>query len=135
MPTKTWKHQTKSVNYCVFRLALGIHQSRHVSSSAQDLDLPCKIRYYGFINALSSDFNLLFVVTVRRRVTLILLFPIIAILFALGWVLSVVGEKQKNGNATPTRKTRHDIEEESPTNVSEVEMGLIEEIVEESPVD
>ena len=96
---------------------------------------PTKIRYYGFINALSSDFNLLFVVTVRRRVTLILLFPIIAILFALGWVLSVVGEKQKNGNATPTRKTRHDIEEESPTNVSEVEMGLIEEIVEESPVD
>ena len=74
-------------------------------------------------------------VTVRRRVTLILLFPIIAILFALGWVLSVVGEKQKTRNTTPTRKTRNDIDEESPTNVSEVEMGLIEEIVEESPVD
>lgn len=64
----------------------------------------------------------------QRRLRAILLFPVLAILFAVGWVLYVVGGKKTDYTAAPKRKTRD--HNQVAADVGDVEVGLIEEIVE-----
>jgi hypothetical protein len=63
----------------------------------------------------------------RKRLRIILIFPVVAFLFILGWILNVIGDRQKNTTA-PKRKTKQNAPEEEPTaNVDNLEMGLITE--------
>ena len=60
----------------------------------------------------------------------ILLFPVIAPLLLLGWVLIVVGERQAYSEAVTERKSHDYVLSEKP-NEDEFEMGSIDEIVAE----
>ncbi|MBN1358894.1 hypothetical protein JW988_09030 [Candidatus Bathyarchaeota archaeon] len=68
----------------------------------------------------------------RIRGLRILLFPVVAPLILLGWVLYVVGERQACSKAVIKRKN-HDyvLAEKSDENEDKVEMGLINTIVED----
>jgi len=57
-----------------------------------------------------------------KRIGLILFFPFIAFLFILGWILTIIGDRQKTN---PKRKTEYKIPEEEPTKNSYLEMGII----------
>lgn len=68
----------------------------------------------------------------RKRLK-ILLFPVIAPLILLGWILYVVGERQACSKAVNTRKNHDHVSAEKPNeNEDKVEMGLIDKIVEEN---
>ena len=68
----------------------------------------------------------------RKRLK-ILLFPVIAPLILLGWILYVVGERQECSKAVNKRKNHDHVSAEQPNkNEDEVEMGLIDKIVEET---
>lgn len=68
----------------------------------------------------------------RIRGLRILLFPVIAPLILLGWVLYVVGDRQAYSQLATKRKTKTlDPDEKSTANEAKVEMGLIDEISEE----
>jgi len=73
---------------------------------------------------------------VRRRVIIILFFPVFAALFLVGWVLFVLGDSHASNKVANERRTVDIVlEEESTTNVDGVEMGLIEGIAEEQLAD
>jgi hypothetical protein len=77
---------------------------------------------------LKIEISLLWLVGMQRRLRAILLFPVLALLFAVGWVLYVVGGKKTDYTAAPKRKPRDS--NQVVADVDAVEMGLIEEIVE-----
>lgn len=54
----------------------------------------------------------------RRRLVVILTFPIIVFIFLLGWILYFVGGKHKSREEKTTKKS---------TSEEDIEMGLIEE--------
>jgi hypothetical protein len=61
----------------------------------------------------------------------VLLFPVLTLVFMVGWLLSIVGESRSSTKRTPQRKTdvhkKHDeLVEEDP-----VEMGLMDQLTEE----
>ncbi len=60
----------------------------------------------------------------------VLLFPVLAIVFIVGWLLSIVGESQSGTKKSPQRTApvsmRQDAVEED-----QLEMGLMEELTEE----
>ena len=64
----------------------------------------------------------------RRRLKIILFFPIFIFLFFVGWVPYVMGDKQTRSNTSPERESGIDRKEESTTNNDEVEMALIEKL-------
>jgi hypothetical protein len=66
----------------------------------------------------------------RIRGLRILFFPVAALLILLGWVLSVVGERQACSKAVTERKNHDNASAEEP-NENEVEIGLIDQTVEE----
>jgi hypothetical protein len=60
-----------------------------------------------------------------RRILRILLFPVFVPLFLLGWVIYFVGNWQMSKTAeTKTKTSDRSLEEESPANDVDVEMGL-----------
>ncbi len=67
----------------------------------------------------------------RIRSLRILLFPVVAPLILLGWVLYVVGERQAFSKAV-TQIKNHDyvLAEKPDENEDKVEMGLINKIIE-----
>jgi hypothetical protein len=67
---------------------------------------------------------------VRRRFKIILLFPVFIILFFVGWIPYVMGDRQTRGNTLPERESGIGRKEESTLNNDEVQMALIEEIAE-----
>jgi hypothetical protein len=66
----------------------------------------------------------------RRRIAAILLFPVIAIFFMVGWVLSVFGETRANNKTPPKRKNDAPKKTDLPQ-PNDLEMGLIGELEEE----
>jgi hypothetical protein len=67
---------------------------------------------------------------------MILLFPVFVLLFLLGWVLYVVGDRQTSDKTASRKKTSvHSSEDESTVNEEGLEMGVIDEIVEEQFAD
>jgi len=70
--------------------------------------------------------------TLRTRGLRILLFPIAVPLILLGWTLYVVGDRQAYSKLETKRKTKErNPNKKSTTNEEQVEMGLIDEILEE----
>jgi hypothetical protein len=68
----------------------------------------------------------------RIRGLRILLFPVVAPLFLLGWVLYVIGERQAcSGAVTERRNDNYCLAEKSNVTEDNVEMGLIDEIMED----
>jgi hypothetical protein len=68
---------------------------------------------------------------VRRRILIILLFPVIVPLFFVAWVLYVIGDNRTCNTTAAKRKINDvDLKKESTSN-DDIEIGLIEEIVEE----
>ena len=59
----------------------------------------------------------------------ILLFPVVVVLFIVGWVLYVLGERQASCEAPS--KPEDDSFEDSTLIDDEIEFGLIDEVVEE----
>jgi hypothetical protein len=60
----------------------------------------------------------------------ILLFPIVAPLILLGWILYIVGDRQACSKLATKRKAKElDSDEKATANEDKVEMGLIDEIV------
>jgi hypothetical protein len=57
----------------------------------------------------------------------ILLYPVVILLFLLGWVLHVVGERQADSEEMSKRKINDSSFEASTSNDDEVEFGLIDE--------
>jgi len=70
----------------------------------------------------------------RIRGLRILLFPVVVPLFLLGWVLYVVGERQACSKAVTERRNGSHCLAGMPI-LNEVEMGSIDEIVEEKVAD
>jgi hypothetical protein len=67
-----------------------------------------------------------------RRGLRILLFPIAILLILIGWVLYVVGDRQTYSKLETKSKTKEcDLNKKSITNDDQVEMGLVDEILEE----
>jgi hypothetical protein len=68
----------------------------------------------------------------RIRSLRILLFPVVAPIFLLGWILYVIGERQACSKAVTERRNDNYCLVRKP-NVTEdnVEMGLIDEIMED----
>ena len=66
----------------------------------------------------------------QRRIKLILLFPIFIFIFIVGWALYVAGDKRGSKNAAPSEQ-RGDSSLGEFSYGSEVEIGLIEEVLEE----
>jgi hypothetical protein len=66
----------------------------------------------------------------RRRITTILLFPVIAVFFMVGYVLSAFGEPRTKNKKAPKRKTdapkKAELAEEN-----DLEMGLMKELEQE----
>ncbi len=63
----------------------------------------------------------------------ILLFPVVAVLILLGWVLMVIGERQEcNEAVTKLKNADFGLAEKPSENADEVEMGSIDKIEEES---
>lgn len=72
----------------------------------------------------------------RSRALLILFFPVFALLLLLGWVLYVVGDKQTSGKTASKEKTSvHSPEPESTAEEVDLEVGVIDEILEEQFAD
>ncbi len=70
--------------------------------------------------------------TLRIRGLRILLFPIAVPLILLGWALYVVGDKQTYCKLEAKRKTKErNLIKKSITNEEQVEMGLIDDMLEE----
>jgi len=66
----------------------------------------------------------------RRRIAAILVFPIIAVLFMVGWVLSVFGETRANNKKLPKRKKDAPKKMDLP-HANDLEIGLIGGLEEE----
>ncbi len=66
----------------------------------------------------------------QRRIKLILLFPIFIFIFFVGWALYVAGDKRGSKNAAPSAQ-RGDSGLGESYYGSEVEIGLIEEVLAE----
>jgi hypothetical protein len=90
-----------------------------------------RFHYLRFTNALSLKLkNTCRLSALKRRVILIFLFPVIVPILLLGWVLYVIGDRQTSDKPAPERKI--DVrEEESTSSEDNVEVGLIEESLEE----
>ena len=68
----------------------------------------------------------------RIRGLRILLFPFVVPLFLLGWVLYIIGEKQVCSKAVTERSNdNYCLAEKSNVTEDNVEMGLIDEIMED----
>lgn len=64
----------------------------------------------------------------RRRIVGLLLFPVLSLIFIIGWFMYFVGDKNENNRKSQNVKVQTLIE----TKKSETfDMGLIEELVEE----
>ena len=76
--------------------------------------------------------NLLIGGLLPKRIKLILFFPILIIIFMLGWALYVAGDKRERSSiALLEQKSGRNLGEYN-FNDSEIEMGLIEEVLEEN---
>ena len=74
--------------------------------------------------------NLLIGGLLSKRIKLILFFPILIIIFMLGWALYVAGDKRERSSIDPLeQKSGRNLE--YCFNDSEIEMGLIEEVLED----
>ena len=74
--------------------------------------------------------NLLIGGLLPKRIKLILFFPILIIIFMLGWALYVAGDKRERSSIDPSeQKSGQNLE--YCFNDSEIEMGLIEEVLED----
>lgn len=74
--------------------------------------------------------NLLIGGLLPKRIKLILFFPILIIIFMLGWALYVAGDKRERSSIDPLeQKSGRNLE--YCFNDSEIEMGLIEEVLED----
>jgi hypothetical protein len=72
---------------------------------------------------------------VRRNIKIILLFPVIVFLFAVGWVLYTIGDRQISNKAVPKKTNNSGPEEELIAEGSDFETGLIEDCIEEEHLD
>jgi hypothetical protein len=68
---------------------------------------------------------------VRRNIKIILLFPVIVFLFALGWVLYTIGDRQISNEKAPKKTNDSGPEEELIAEGSDFETCLIDECIEE----
>jgi hypothetical protein len=74
--------------------------------------------------------------TLESRILKILLFPIIALIFIVGWILYVVGDKQTSNNSADERKIRSVVSEDNSTSIEDyTDLGILEEVVEEQLAD
>jgi hypothetical protein len=75
--------------------------------------------------------NLLIGGLLAKRIKLILFFPILIIIFMLGWALYVAGDKRERSSIEPLEQKRGRNLGEYYKD-SEIEMGLIEEVMEDN---
>ena len=76
--------------------------------------------------------NLLIGGLLAKRIKLILFFPILIIIFMLGWALYVAGDKRERRIIEPLEQKRGRNSGKHTSKDSEIEMGLIEEVLEEN---
>jgi hypothetical protein len=70
-------------------------------------------------------------VAVRRRIVLILLFPVVIFLFVVGWALCSIGDRETSNKIDTEKETNINEKEKGSAVNSDTEMGLIEEIAED----
>ena len=66
----------------------------------------------------------------RRRVLIILFFPVVAFLFFVGWIIYMLGDRRVSNKTASERKKDGSLEEELAADDG-VELGLIEGTVTE----
>ena len=67
----------------------------------------------------------------RNRIITILLFPVIAFLFMIGWILYWVGKQKINTKEEPQRNSNSVVKDAEETEEDSIEVGLMEELNEE----
>jgi hypothetical protein len=72
---------------------------------------------------------------VRRKIKIILLYPVIVFLFAVGWFFYTIGDRQISEKAMPKKTNDSGPEEELIAESSDFETGLIEECIESEHLD
>ena len=104
----------------------------------EKLELPQYIfQYLEFINLFYWELkSSCWLDALRIRGLRILLFPVVAPLILLGWVLYVVGDRQAYSQLANKKNAKELNPDEKPTaHEAKVEMGLIDEILEEQLTD
>jgi hypothetical protein len=69
--------------------------------------------------------------SVRNRIITILLFPVIAFIFMIGWILYWIGKHQPNTKEEPQKSLNRIAKDAEETEEDTIEVGLIEELDEE----
>jgi hypothetical protein len=72
---------------------------------------------------------------VRRKIKIILLYPVIVFLFAVGWFFYTIGDRQISEKAMPKKPNDSGPEEELIAEGNDFETGLIEECIESEHLD
>jgi hypothetical protein len=70
----------------------------------------------------------------RRRVLIILFFPVVAFLFFVGWIIYMLGDRRVSNKMASERKKDGSLEEELADDDG-VELGLMEKTVKEQSAD
>ncbi len=65
-----------------------------------------------------------------KRVLVVVLLPVLVFFFAVGWVLYCAGKHRANANAMPPKPTGNVKGEQKLAEDDNVEVGLIEELME-----
>ena len=71
----------------------------------------------------------------RRKIKIILLYPVIVFVFAVGWFFYTIGDRQISEKAMPKKTNDSGPEEELIAESSYFETGLIEECIESEHLD
>ena len=67
----------------------------------------------------------------RNRIITILLFPVIAFIFMIGWILYWIGKQKENTKKKPQRNSSSVVKDVEETEEDSIEVGLMEELDEE----
>ena len=67
----------------------------------------------------------------RNRIITILLFPVIAFIFMIGWILYWIGKHQTKTKEKPQRNSSSVVKDVEETEEDSIEVGLMEELDEE----
>ena len=69
--------------------------------------------------------------SVRNRIITILLFPVIAFIFMIGWILYWIGKQKEDTKEKPQRNSSSVVKDVEETEEDSIEVGLMEELDEE----
>jgi hypothetical protein len=69
--------------------------------------------------------------SLRNRIITILLFPVIAFIFMIGWIMYWIGKQKENTEKKPQRNSSSVIKDAEEPEKDSIEVGLMEELDEE----